>query len=138
MSIPITRETLTRIGYDVVCIHIVPSTGEFTLYSTVYCHIFYYEGWEYVHVEAMIEVIWIQSLLDDLGINQDLLKINYYSKSAMYLAKNLCFQQQATEWSVCLSTVICRRYAHYYEVIMTHVFTTASYRVEYMFIYCCM
>ena len=38
--------------------------------------------------EAMKEVIWLQRLLDDLGIEHDLLKINYDSMSAIYLAKN--------------------------------------------------
>ena len=38
--------------------------------------------------EAMKETIWLQGLLDDLGIDQDLLKINCDSMSAIYLAKN--------------------------------------------------
>ena len=38
--------------------------------------------------EAMKEIIWLQGLLDDLGINQDLLKINCDSMSDVYLAKN--------------------------------------------------
>jgi len=38
--------------------------------------------------EAMKEVIWIQGLLDELGIDQDLLKINCDSMSAIYLVKN--------------------------------------------------
>ena len=38
--------------------------------------------------EAMKEVIWLQRLLDDLRIDQDLLKINCDSMSAIYLAKN--------------------------------------------------
>ena len=37
--------------------------------------------------EAMKEAIWLQELLDDLGIDQDLLKINCDSMSAIYLAK---------------------------------------------------
>jgi len=36
----------------------------------------------------MKEAIWFQGLLDDLGIDQDLLKINYDSMSAIYLVKN--------------------------------------------------
>ena len=36
----------------------------------------------------MKEAIWLQGLLDDLGIEQDLLKINCDSMSAIYLAKN--------------------------------------------------
>ena len=39
-------------------------------------------------MEVMKEVIWLQGLLDDLGIDQDLLKINCDSMSAIYLAKN--------------------------------------------------
>ena len=38
--------------------------------------------------EAMKEAIWLQGLLDDLRIEHDLLKINYDSTSAIYLAKN--------------------------------------------------
>jgi len=37
--------------------------------------------------KAMRETIWLQELLDDLGIDQDLLKINCDSISAIYLAK---------------------------------------------------
>jgi len=39
-------------------------------------------------MEDMKEAIWLQKLLDDLGIDQDLLKINSDSISAIYLAKN--------------------------------------------------
>ena len=39
-------------------------------------------------MEAMKEAIWLQGLLDDLGIDQDLLKINCDSMSAIYLVKN--------------------------------------------------
>ena len=38
--------------------------------------------------EAMKEAIWLQGLLDDLGIDQDLLKINCDNMSDVYLAKN--------------------------------------------------
>jgi len=38
--------------------------------------------------EPMKEAIWLQGLLDDLGIDQDLVKINCDSMSAIYLAKN--------------------------------------------------
>ena len=37
--------------------------------------------------EAMKETIWLQRLLDDLGIDQDLLKINCDIMNAIYLAK---------------------------------------------------
>jgi len=44
---------------------------------------------EYVAMtEVMKETIWLQELLDDLRIDQDLLKINCDSMSAIYLAKN--------------------------------------------------
>ena len=39
-------------------------------------------------MEAMKEAIWFQGLLDDLEIDQDLLKINCDSMNAIYLAKN--------------------------------------------------
>ena len=38
--------------------------------------------------EVMKVTIQLQGLLDDLGIDQDLLKINYDSMSAIYLVKN--------------------------------------------------
>jgi len=38
--------------------------------------------------EAMKGTIWLQGLLDDLGIEQDLLKINCDSMSAIHLVKN--------------------------------------------------
>jgi len=41
--------------------------------------------------EAMKETIWLQRLLDDLGIDQDLLKINYNSISAIDLTKNYVY-----------------------------------------------
>jgi len=34
------------------------------------------------------EAIWLQDLMDDLGIEQDFLKVNYDSMSIIYLAKN--------------------------------------------------
>ena len=37
--------------------------------------------------EAMKEAIWLQGLLDDVGIDHDLLKINCDSMSAIYLVK---------------------------------------------------
>jgi len=39
-------------------------------------------------IEAIKEAIWLQGLLDDLGIEHDLLKINCDSMGAIYLAKN--------------------------------------------------
>ena len=39
-------------------------------------------------MEAMKEAIWLQGLLDDLEIDQDLLKINCDSMSAICLTKN--------------------------------------------------
>jgi len=41
-----------------------------------------------VITEAMKEAIWLQGLLDDLEIDQDLLKIICVSMSAIYFAKN--------------------------------------------------
>ena len=39
---------------------------------------------EYIAItEAMKEVIWLQRLLDDLGIEHDLLKINFDNMSAI-------------------------------------------------------
>ena len=39
-------------------------------------------------IETTKEVIWLQGLLDDLGIDHDLLKINCDNMGAIYLAKN--------------------------------------------------
>jgi len=58
------------------------------LYSTVYHYIIYYRDRVYAMTKAIKEVIWLQGLLDDLGIDQDLLKIICDSMSAIYLAKN--------------------------------------------------
>ena len=41
-----------------------------------------------VMTEAMKEATWLQELLDDLKINQNLLKFNCDSMSTIYLAKN--------------------------------------------------
>ena len=41
-----------------------------------------------VMTKATKEAIWLQGLPDDLGIDQDLLKINYDSMGAIYLEKN--------------------------------------------------
>ena len=44
---------------------------------------------EYISMtKGMKEATWFQGLLDDLGIDQDLLKINCDSMSVIYLAKN--------------------------------------------------
>ena len=39
-------------------------------------------------IEAMKKIIWLQGLLDDLGIDHNLLKINCDSMRFIYLAKN--------------------------------------------------
>jgi len=38
--------------------------------------------------EAVKEAIWLQGLMNDLGIEQDLLRVRCDSMSAIYLAKN--------------------------------------------------
>ena len=79
MSTPITQETLISVGLDGVCIPIVPSTNELVLYSIEV---------EYMAMkEVMKEAIWLQGLLENLGVDHDLLKINCDSMS-VYLAKN--------------------------------------------------
>ena len=45
-------------------------------------------------IEAMKEVIWLQGLPDDLRIDQDLLKINCDSMSAICLAKNQVYHER--------------------------------------------
>ena len=74
--------------YNGICIYIVLSTVQLVFYSKVYCHIVYYEGRVYGHGGGYEEAIWLQELLDDLGIDQNLLRINYDSMGAIYLAKN--------------------------------------------------
>ena len=49
-------------------------------------------------MEAMKEAIWLQGLLDDLRIEQDMLKINYDSMSAIYLAKNQVHHARMKWW----------------------------------------
>jgi len=41
--------------------------------------------------EAMNEAIWLQVLLDDLGIEQDMLKINCDNMNTIYLTKNQAY-----------------------------------------------
>ena len=38
--------------------------------------------------EAVKEAIWLQGLMDDLGIKQDFLRVHCDSMTAIYLAKN--------------------------------------------------
>ena len=56
-------------------------------YSIVYCHIVYYENRVYDYDGGYEGEVWLQGLLDDLKISHDLLKINYDSMIAIYLAK---------------------------------------------------
>jgi len=51
--------------YNGICVYIIPSTGQLALYSTVYCHIVYYEIEYMAMTEAIKEAIWHQGLLDD-------------------------------------------------------------------------
>jgi len=51
-------------------------------------------------IEAMKEAIWLQGLLDDLGFDQELLKINCDSMSAIYLAKNQVYHARTKHVSV--------------------------------------
>jgi len=74
--------------YNGICVYIISSTGKLALYSIVYRYIVYYRGRIHGMIEAMKEAIWLQRLLDDLEIDQDSLKINCDSMSAIYLAKN--------------------------------------------------
>ena len=77
--------------YNEICVYTIPSTGELALYSTVYYRIVYYRGEYMAMTEAMKEAIWLRRLLDDLGIEYDLLKINCDSMSVIYLAKNQAY-----------------------------------------------
>ena len=58
------------------------------LHTAVYRRIVDHRGRVYGHDGGYEEAIWLQGLLDDLGVEQDLLKINCYSMSAIYLARN--------------------------------------------------
>ena len=89
-------------AYNRICVYTVTSTGQLILYSVVYCCIVYYGGRVYGHDRAMKEAIWLQGLLDDLGIDQDLLKINCDSMNAIYLAKK--------------SDISCKNEAHWCQV----------------------
>ena len=88
MLIPIMLVTSTNAG---------PQRGMYLHYlkhrlvgalSTVYRSLSTTEAEYMAMTEAMKEAIQLQGLLDDLGIDQDLLKINCDSMSAIYLAKN--------------------------------------------------
>ena len=50
--------------------------------------------------EAMKEAIQLQGLLDDLGIEHDLLKINCDSMSAIYLVKNQVYHARTKHINV--------------------------------------
>ena len=50
--------------------------------------------------EAVKEVIWLQGLLDDLKIYQDLLKINCDRMIAIYLAKNQVYHARTKQIDV--------------------------------------
>jgi len=50
--------------------------------------------------EAMKEAIWLQGLLDDMGIEQKLLKINGDSMSAIYLTKNHVYHARTKQIDV--------------------------------------
>jgi len=52
-----------------MCVYTIPRTGKLALYSTVYCALFIVEAKYIVMTEAMKETIWLQRLLDDLGID---------------------------------------------------------------------
>jgi len=56
-------------------------------------------------MEATKEAIWLQGLLDDLGIEQDLLKINCDSTSAIYLAKKQVYHARTKHIDVKLYIV---------------------------------
>jgi len=64
----------------------VPVSWRSTLQSTITLQIT--EAKYMTMTEAMKEAIWLQGLLDNLGIDQDLLKISCDSMSAIYLEKN--------------------------------------------------
>ena len=51
-------------------------------------------------IEAMKEAVWLQGLLDDLEIDQDLLKINCDSMSAIYLIKNQVYHAKTNHIDV--------------------------------------
>ena len=71
-----------------VCVYIIPGIGELALYSTVTVALSTAEAEYIAMTEVMKQAIWLQGLLDDLGIEHDLLKINCDSMSVIYLAKN--------------------------------------------------
>ena len=74
--------------YNRIYVYIVqaPVSWRFTLQSTIALPTT--EDEYMTMTEAMMEAIWVQGFLDELGIDHDLLKINCDSMSAIYLAKN--------------------------------------------------
>jgi len=50
--------------------------------------------------EAMEEAFWLQGLLEDLRIDQDLLKINFDIISAIYFAKNQVYHAKTKHFDV--------------------------------------
>ena len=87
MLILITHETSTNVGIrgDMTLAQ-APVSWRSILQSTVALSTL--EDEYMAMTGAMKEAIWLQRLLDDSGIDQDLLKINCDSMSAIYLVKN--------------------------------------------------
>ena len=87
MLIPTLQETSTNAGLqrDVFTLSQTPVSWRSILQSTVALST---TEVEYMAMmEAMKKAIWLQGFLDNLGIDQNLLNINYDSMSAIYLTK---------------------------------------------------
>ena len=74
--------------------------------------------------EAMKEAIWLQGLLDDLGIEQDLLKINCDSISAIYLVKNQVYHARTKHIDVRFHFV--REILEYGDIELLKIHTTEN------------
>ena len=87
MLISATLENSTNAGLERICVYIVQAlvSWRFNLQSTI--TLFTTEAEYMAMTETMKEAIWLQGLLDDLGIDHDLLKINCDSMSDIYLVK---------------------------------------------------
>ena len=87
-------ETSTNAGLqqDVFTLSQAPISWRSTLQSTITLSTM--EAEYMVRTEALKDTIWLQGLFDGLKIDQDLLKINCDNISAIYLAKNLVYDER--------------------------------------------
>ena len=88
MLVPTMLETSTNTGLQQdMCLHCSKHWSVGALFYSLLLHCLL-QSPSIQPCRAIKEAIWLQGLLNDLGIDHDLLKINYNSMNAIYLVKN--------------------------------------------------